>query len=230
VIAFECLTGKRPFESETFGGLFNAICVAPLPTPSMVGQVPAGFDAWFAKAVARDREQRWQSIDEAIAQLRVVCGAVGDSGSANLQPKTPSPAPRTSNVALAETAAPASVTIHHRSVLPTKRLIVGLASLVLLVGSAAALLFWRTSSTTPPAVTSATATTTLASSVSLEPTSASAAPRIEAVPIASAREQATSNSAAGAGGTKSQVSSPRVPARTRRPNQPGRSNDEFVGF
>lgn len=231
VIAFECLTGKRPFESETFGGLFNAICVAPLPTPSQVGRVPAGFDAWFAKAVARDREQRWQSIDEAIAQLRVVCGIVGDNGSANAHPGAPSPAPRTDNFALAETAAPASVTIHHRAALSAKRLIVGVASLVLVVSAAAVSLFWRTSSTkSAPAVTSAAATTTLASSVSLELTSASAAPRIEPVPTASAREETASNSAAGMGGAKSSVSSPRAPARTRRPAQPGRSNDEFVGF
>lgn len=74
VIAFECITGMRPFEQETLGGLFHAICVADLPVPSTRAAVPERFDAWFASATARDLAERFQNIEDAAAQLRKCCG------------------------------------------------------------------------------------------------------------------------------------------------------------
>jgi len=73
VIAFECLLGRRPFESEAFGSLLLAICTRPLPIPSTYGPVAPGFDAWFAKACAREPERRFASIREAAAEFRKVC-------------------------------------------------------------------------------------------------------------------------------------------------------------
>ena len=73
VIAFECLLGRRPFDAETLGGLLLAICTKPMPTPSELGSVPAGFDAWFAHACARDLSQRFASAKEATQELRRVC-------------------------------------------------------------------------------------------------------------------------------------------------------------
>ena len=61
VIAFECLTGKRPFESEGLGDLVLSICVRPIPVPSERGAVPAGFDEWFKKATEREPGARFQS-------------------------------------------------------------------------------------------------------------------------------------------------------------------------
>jgi serine/threonine-protein kinase len=74
IIAYECLTGQRPFEKETLGGLLMAICNDPLPVPSKVASVPSGFDAWFARACARDTSARFDSAIEATADLRTVCG------------------------------------------------------------------------------------------------------------------------------------------------------------
>jgi serine/threonine-protein kinase len=79
VIAFEMLTGKRPFDSDALGDLVLCICVRDIPIPSQCGPVPAGFDAWFARAVARDPEQRFQSARElALALLELVEN--GDKG------------------------------------------------------------------------------------------------------------------------------------------------------
>src|SRR5690606_40048142 len=39
VIAFECLTGKRPFSGETLGDLSLWICAEPLPIPSRLPNV-----------------------------------------------------------------------------------------------------------------------------------------------------------------------------------------------
>jgi len=74
IIACECLTGRRAFDCDSLGGLFHAICMAPLPVPSQLGEVPMGFDDWFARAAARDKPARFQSIREATAELRARCG------------------------------------------------------------------------------------------------------------------------------------------------------------
>jgi serine/threonine-protein kinase len=75
VIAFECLTGRHAFEGETVGSLFHAICISPIVVPSQVAPVPAGFDRWFARAVVRDKTQRFPSIKEAAESLWLICGA-----------------------------------------------------------------------------------------------------------------------------------------------------------
>jgi hypothetical protein len=46
--------------------------------PSEHGHVPAGFDAWFARACARNPEQRFQSAAEAAAELSRLCLSKGD--------------------------------------------------------------------------------------------------------------------------------------------------------
>ena len=74
VIAFECLTGKRPFYSDGLGDLVLQICIRDIPVPSEFGSVPVGFDAWFARAVDRDPEARFQSARELTDALREVLG------------------------------------------------------------------------------------------------------------------------------------------------------------
>jgi serine/threonine-protein kinase len=74
VIAFQCLLGRRPFDSDALGSLLLAICTRPIPIPSSVGPVPPGFDAWFARACARELPARFQTARELTAELRKVCG------------------------------------------------------------------------------------------------------------------------------------------------------------
>ena len=62
VIAFECLTGKRPFESDGLGDLVLQICVREMPVPSRLGEVPPKFDEWFAKACHREPDSRYQTV------------------------------------------------------------------------------------------------------------------------------------------------------------------------
>lgn len=76
VIACECLTGRRPFDAETYGGLTLKICAEPIPRASSLGSVPEGFDEWFARAVARDQQLRFTSAREASEQLRRICDGV----------------------------------------------------------------------------------------------------------------------------------------------------------
>ena len=117
VIAYECITGVLPFQSEALGDLLMRIMVAPLPVPSHVTSVPPGFDAWWAKAASRDPAGRFQSAKEFIDTLAIAAGTSAGiapsvstgSGVHNLQsPRsgtlpfaalTPNPAAQTPNPA-----------------------------------------------------------------------------------------------------------------------------------
>jgi serine/threonine-protein kinase len=94
IIAFECLTGRRPFDGETLGQLFVTICSAPLPKPSDVARVPPGFDTWFARAASREPSQRFRSATELAEALRAVLapGGVGEAAIATLASLRRSPA------------------------------------------------------------------------------------------------------------------------------------------
>ena len=79
VISFECLTGRRPFDSAVLGDLLVKICTDPVPVPSSLAPVPAGFDAWFQRALERDPERRFGSAQEMADALRSLVGGVQTS-------------------------------------------------------------------------------------------------------------------------------------------------------
>jgi serine/threonine-protein kinase len=72
VIVFRCMTGRLPFQSRAFGELLIKIMFSPLPVPSQVAPVPEGFDAWWARATAREPEARFQSAREMADALEKV--------------------------------------------------------------------------------------------------------------------------------------------------------------
>ena len=74
VMTFECVTGILPFSSPNFPALLNAICHEPIVVPSDVADVPEGFDEWFARAVDRDPERRFQTARELREALRPILG------------------------------------------------------------------------------------------------------------------------------------------------------------
>jgi serine/threonine-protein kinase len=102
VIAFECLTGRLPFESQAFGDLVIKICTLPAPVPSSVARVPAGFDSWFARATAREPEQRQPSVDELVEELQAAL-----AGSELIGAPRAAPEPRALPAAMANTELPA---------------------------------------------------------------------------------------------------------------------------
>jgi serine/threonine protein kinase len=74
VITFQCIVGRLPFYSEGLGDLLMRIIAEPLPVPSQLGRVPAGFDAWWARAAAREPAQRFQSARELTDALTMALG------------------------------------------------------------------------------------------------------------------------------------------------------------
>jgi serine/threonine protein kinase len=77
VIAYKCVTGVLPFEGQSVGDLLVKICTDPLPTPSAVASdVPAAFDAWFARALDREPAARFTSAAELADALATAAGTV----------------------------------------------------------------------------------------------------------------------------------------------------------
>jgi serine/threonine protein kinase len=77
VLAFECLTGKRPFTAPALGPLIAKIVAAPLPTLSATAPdagIPAEVDAWLQKALARDPGARFSSAKELSDSFLVAAG------------------------------------------------------------------------------------------------------------------------------------------------------------
>ena len=101
VMAYEALTGVRPFDAETVGGLALQIHNAPLPSPSQAnGLLPKSVDAWFFRACARAPDQRFQSAKELADAL---AAAIHGQAPASIS-LAPSSAPSGDPMALAKTA------------------------------------------------------------------------------------------------------------------------------
>ena len=88
VIAFQCLTGRPPFESDALGELMGMIIYDPIPsiTARALG-LPDALGPWWERAVARDRELRFQSAKE-------LADSFGDAIGTTKQMAVPSIAPR----------------------------------------------------------------------------------------------------------------------------------------
>jgi serine/threonine-protein kinase len=70
VVAYECLTGRRPFGGDTVGDLLLSILTAKRPRPaSSIAPVPPAFDDWLDIACAREPARRFPNIETAANAL-----------------------------------------------------------------------------------------------------------------------------------------------------------------
>jgi serine/threonine-protein kinase len=109
VIAFQCVTGELPFDSEGVGDLLIKISIGDIPVPSKIfPSIPANFDAWFLRACDRDPAKRFQSAREMAVALGGVVGVFGDGGGGGIKQPTIRPPGKISifPAAAAPTAAP----------------------------------------------------------------------------------------------------------------------------
>jgi serine/threonine-protein kinase len=152
IIAFECVTGRRPFDGQTLGQLFMAICTAPPPVPSTwmieprapVPPALAAFDAWFARAAARDPQHRFPGAGEmaealaaALAPVAAGEAAIPSFADPHREPPFPTATGRSAAWSTARTEAP-----------PRRRLppafVAGLFLAPLLALVVGGLVFWKT--------------------------------------------------------------------------------------
>ena len=70
VLAYEALTGCKPFDAETIGALAVKLHNEPPPRPSLKNAaLPPEVDAWFLRACARDANDRFAGAAEQAAAL-----------------------------------------------------------------------------------------------------------------------------------------------------------------
>ncbi|HKQ68400.1 MAG TPA: serine/threonine-protein kinase, partial [Polyangiaceae bacterium] len=65
VVIYRCITGKLPFEGDSFGSICVAINSGGFRPPSTLSDdVPPALDAWFKRALARHKDARFESAAE----------------------------------------------------------------------------------------------------------------------------------------------------------------------
>jgi eukaryotic-like serine/threonine-protein kinase len=85
-VAFEAFTGKRAFPGETLRQIADAIEKRALPRPSELKPgLPSALDAWFAKACARERDDRFTSAREMVTALQQIF-AKNDAPPSSIEP------------------------------------------------------------------------------------------------------------------------------------------------
>ncbi len=90
VIAYKCVTGVLPFEGESVGDLLVKICTSPLPVPSQfLPGLPHSFDQWFARALDRDPERRFATVQELSDALAYAAGITVRRGGVNVEAPVP---------------------------------------------------------------------------------------------------------------------------------------------
>ena len=92
IVAWELLTGRRPFESESPTAEAAAHVNAPIPSVCEQSRLPCELDPVFTRALAKDPAERYGTADQFVAALR---GAFADAtGSARAEPVlVPAPPP-----------------------------------------------------------------------------------------------------------------------------------------
>jgi len=81
IVAWELLTGKRPFESESTTAEAAAHVNAPIPAVSAAGDLPRALDPVFERALAKDAAQRYGTAGEFVAALRAAFSDAAGSTS-----------------------------------------------------------------------------------------------------------------------------------------------------
>ena len=139
-VLYEMATGQAPFAGRSTAEVFAALLMKdPPPVSSVNPEMPKALDPVVAKLLAKDREQRYRSAEELLADLEAI------SGSAS-QPSTTAP------IAPASATLPVPDTDRRR---PRNRMIV-VGALVLVACAAAAFLFRHQLGSNPSPATSST--------------------------------------------------------------------------
>src|SRR5580698_1956436 len=94
VIAFECMTGRLPFEGATLSALFDRMAAGAFQRPSDLNPaLPPEVDAWWTTAASRSIDARFQSARDLARGLAAALG-IDEAGRSTRPPpvvRTPPP-------------------------------------------------------------------------------------------------------------------------------------------
>ena len=98
-ILHQLVTGRVPFEAENFMGILSLHLTEPAPAidPAVLAEIgaPPEIAAIVAKALAKSRAERWDTIDEMANAIRALHGEEALPGHEVTVPRVQSAAPRT---------------------------------------------------------------------------------------------------------------------------------------
>ncbi len=87
VVAFRCLSGEVPFNSDGLGALIVSILHQPHPALSSIRpDLGTAFDGWFARALAKDPAARFQSAKEMAEAFAAVAAGVSAAAPPRNEP------------------------------------------------------------------------------------------------------------------------------------------------
>ncbi len=90
VVAYECLTGRFAFEGASIAELLSRITRGALPVPSeFAPQLPPAVDDWWARAVSRNIDARFQSAGALADALGHALGLSDARAEETLSPPAP---------------------------------------------------------------------------------------------------------------------------------------------
>jgi len=93
VVAYQLLTGVRPFDGDNdFSVIHQVIGHTPPPPSTVAPQLPPAVDPVLARALEKDREARFQSAAEFLQALREAFAGLDEGALAALRPPAPVPA------------------------------------------------------------------------------------------------------------------------------------------
>jgi eukaryotic-like serine/threonine-protein kinase len=94
IVAYELLTGKRPFAADSPTAEASAHVNAPVPSVCDMSSLPCELDPVFEKALAKDPSERYDSAAEFVAALRAaLADAAGSTRTLAAVPPSPAPPP-----------------------------------------------------------------------------------------------------------------------------------------
>jgi serine/threonine protein kinase len=89
VVAYELVTGKRPFEGTSLSNvLYQILNDEPTQPSDLTEDCPPALQRIIVKCMAKDPADRYQSVREILDDLRSVPGAVGSGGDSMVEATT----------------------------------------------------------------------------------------------------------------------------------------------
>lgn len=89
VVAFECLTGQRPFPGDNFTTVIgNILNTKPLSLTALVPELPLALEAEFERALAKKKEDRFDSAQHMINAFASAAGVQAGQGRAQAPVRT----------------------------------------------------------------------------------------------------------------------------------------------